>query len=386
MLYSQVPCADLNNRFVFLRADLNVPLQGGTITSDFRLLALRPTLDLLIAKGARIILATHIGRPSGPESELSTTHLLPWFAKHGYAAHWASLKEAAQKKADLEPGSILLLENLRFYEGEETPSVAFATELRALGDYYVNDAFALLHRTNTSITLLPQLYAREEKTLGLLIERELKELIRLGTPERPYVVCMGGGKKDKIPFIEYLLDTADTIIVLPALAFTLLKAQGIETGHSLVDTNLLPVAHKILEKAQTSRAKLILPLDYTVALDSLDGPLITTTTLPHNGRGIAVGPASLELYRKKVEQARTIFLNGAMGFMDHPETMIPLSKLLHSIAQSNAFSMIGGGDSVAAVYYYNLERSISFCSTGGGSVLYFLSHGTFPALSYLDLV
>ncbi len=386
MFYSQVPSADLNGRFVFLRADLNVPLDNGTITSDFRLRALIPTLDLLIEKGARIILATHIGRPQGWESTLSTTHLLPWFVKHGYPIEWATLDEAREKKDELAHGSILLLENLRFYEGEETPSLAFAQKLRHLADYYINDAFALLHRSDTSITLLPELYTREAKTIGLLVERELRELAKLRTPQRPYIVIMGGGKKDKLLFIEYLLDTADTIIVLPALAFTLLKAQGIEVGRSLVAMDLIPVAQRILEKAKNSRARLILPLDYTVAEDSFDGPLSTTTTLPHNGMGIAVGPASLELYRNVLKDAQTIFLNGAMGFMDHPSTMKPFYTLLHSIAQSNAFSMIGGGDSIAAVYHYNLECSFSFCSTGGGSVLYFLSHGTLPALSYLDLV
>lgn len=386
MLYSQLPRADLTGRYVFLQADLNVPLDNGAIINDFRLQALMPTLDLLLAKGAKVLLATHIGRPQRWEGSLSTAQLLPWFREHGYTIEFATLEEAAVKKAYLANGSIILLENLRFYEGEEVPSHSFAEQLKLLGDYYVNDAFALMHRMNTSITLLPELYTREDKTIGLLVELELKELTKLQTPQRPYIVIMGGGKKDKIPFIEYLLDTADTILVLPALAFTFLEAQGIGVGRSLVDNDLIPVARRILEKAKTARARLILPLDYTVALDSLDGPLITTTTIPDTAMGIAVGPASLKLYRKELEDAQTVFLNGAMGFMSHPDTMIPFSKLLHSIAQSNTFSMIGGGDSVAAVYRYNLECSFSFCSTGGGSVLYFLSHGTLPALSYLDLV
>ncbi len=386
MIRSHLPEAHLSGRRVFLRADLSVPVIQGSIIDDFRLKAIEPTLKLLVEKGTKIILTTHRGRPKEYDANLSTKVLMPWFEKRGYKIEWESdLEKAYERSLQLSPGSILLLENLRFYKAEQDPDEEFAQRLRQLGDYYINDAFALLHRKDTSITLLPALYEPQDKTIGLLIEKELAELSKLTTPTRPFLIILGGGKvHDKLPFIEKLLDKADSIIVLPALAFTFLKALGTQVGLSLVDTEALPHIQGILDKAREKNVTIILPVDYLVALDSLQGPLIETDTIPQNGLGIAVGSKSLSQYERVIDQAETIFFNGAMGLLERPDTLWPLEELLRAIAQSNTLSVIGGGESVAAVHKYHLESLISFCSTGGGASLYYLSYGNFPSLEYVS--
>ena len=396
-MISALRTAKLTNKRVFLRADLNVPLIDGVIVNDFRLRALQPTLDLLINKHAKIILATHIGRPNGVKpnfvrsnevrsnkvsKKLTTEYLLDWFAEHEYSITWAATLEEAQE--DIPPGTIVLLENLRFYSEEQngTPEeqLRYAEQLRSLAEYYVNDAWALLHKNDVSITLLPTLFT--EKTIGLLIEKELKELTQLRNPERPYVMILGGAKLSKLSFIEQAMNLADTIIVLPALAFTLLKAQGIPVGDSLVDDNLLGQARKLLQKAKELSVELVLPLDYLVGNKDLTGPLDVVQEIPEGKMGISVGSRSLEKYAEIISKAKMVFYNGAMGLFERPETIQPLEKLLQSIARTKTYSIVGGGESVAAVYLFHLEQDISFCSTGGGATLYYVTHGTLPGLSY----
>ncbi len=387
---SHLPSANLTNRRVFLRADLNVPLDNGSIASDFRLKALQPTLELLIAKKARIILATHMGRPQGVDVSLSTKILIFWFENQGYTILWASsLEEAENRSLALAPKTILLLENMRFFEGEQSTDAAkrqkFAHQLRALADYYVNDAFALLHRQDTSITLLPELYDKKDKTIGFLIEREINTLSKLfEDPQRPFMLIIGGGKvKDKLPFIEKLLDKVNIMVILPALVFTFLKALGKDVGKSLVDDEFLEPARQILLKAKEKSVRIIFPLDFMVLTDSLAGDIKIVKDIPANALGIAVGPETLELYKKEIAKVKTVFVNGAMGISQRPETLEPLYELLQSIAHLGTCSIIGGGDSVSAVYHSHLENKITYCSTGGGASLYFLTCGTLPALEYI---
>lgn len=392
VIRSALPSASVTNTRVFLRADLNVPVNHGGIVCDFRLRALKPTLDLLIQKKARIVLATHIGRPHGVNNLLSTRILLSWFVKHGYTISWAATIEDALKKQALQaPGTILLLENLRFFEGErsadESVRMAFAHELKQLGDYYVNDAFALLHRNDTSITLLPSLYPPENKTVGLLVEKEMKELQSyFSHPKRPFLLILGGGKvKDKLPFLEKLLDTVDALILLPAVVFTFLKAQGQNVGLSMVDDDSLELAQKILEAARKKGVKIIFPVDYLLSLYTLSGPLqvVDEHNFPTNSIGIAVGPKTLALYKKELESFCMVFVNGAMGLHERPETLEPLYQLIKDIAQTDSCSIIGGGDSVSAVYELHLENKITYCSTGGGASLYLLTYGNLPALNHV---
>lgn len=374
---------NIENQLVFLRADLNVPLYKSYIEGDYRLKALQPTLDLLLQKKAKVVLATHIGRPHGPEKHLSTRVLLNWFKEHGYSTTFTpTVEQAILEVQNLKPSQILLLENLRFYAQEQHPTEEFALQLKLLGNYYVNDAFGLLHRSDTSVTLLAQLYPKERKSIGLLVEKELKVLNYLKQkPKKPFLVILGGGKvKDKLPLLTSLLDQVNTVLLCPAIVFTFLKALGKPTGKSLVEDALIPQARAILDYANKKNVSLLFPVDYQVAHGSFTGPLTYTTTLEQEMVGLAIGPQTQELYAQAIGNASTIFLNGTMGIMSRPETMQAQKALLQTIAQSPAYSVIGGGESVAAVYQYGLESAINFCSSGGGSTLAYLSDQPLPGL------
>lgn len=374
------------NKRVFLRSDLNVPMSNGAITNDYRLKQILPTIDLIQKKGGKVILATHIGRPKNHEQNLSTKNLLSWFTERHYSIEFAeNLEEAAQKSLQ-QNGTILLLENLRFWPGEKSDDKQFAQQLANLGDYYVNDAFATLHRHDTSITLVPQLFAPKKRTIGLLIERELHELqYLLTTPEKPFMVIIGGGKvSTKLPLIKNLFDKINIILLCPAIVFTFLKALGKDVGLSLVDNDALEDSKKILSEAQQRNVRVLFPIDYRIALNTFAGELVyvDAENFPHNGIGISTGPKTRALWTQEIMAAKTLFLNSAMGLTDRPETWHDLYELLKIVAQSSAFTVIGGGDSVAAAQQCGIDTSIDFLSTGGGATLAYLSGEQLPGLQY----
>ncbi len=384
-IHSMLHSYDLNQKRVFLRADLNVPLVDGTIVNDYRLRAILPTINLIKKKGGSIVLATHIGSPNDIDPHYSTKQLIPWFTGHGFAVkHISDISSVEQNN----PAELVLLENLRFFPGEKKADPSFARTLAQWGDYYVNDAFGVLHRNDTSITVLPTLFAPTERTIGLLIEKELKALNVLAqTPQQPYVITLGGGKiATKLPLIEYMLDKAQTIIICPALVFTFLAAQRKEVGKSLVDQTEIKAAQHIMQKAATSSTTLVFPFDYQIALQTVQGPLSYTPTadIPSNAVGIAIGPKSIKECTQLIHTAKTIFFNGPMGFTEREETLQATHALLKAIASSNAYCVVGGGDSVAMVEEYHLEDRISFLSTGGGSTLQYLSGQPLPGLAILS--
>jgi len=369
-----IKAQDLKGAKVFYRIDGNVDIINQKIQNDFRLQAILPTLQLLTNAGAHITVATHIGRPKGIQKELSTAPLKNWFTEHGFP-------------------DINLLENLRFNGGERTrdreEALAFARELAHGMDYYINDAWGLLHRNDTSITVLPTLFAPEKRAFGLLVEKELAALESLkNSPKAPYVVILGGGKVEtKLPVIERLIKkqnngkpAVSTIIILPALSFTFMRAMGLQTGASLVDEALIPHAGLIMELAQKNGVELVFPLDYTYIFDQNKIGTCDAIGIPKNGKGMAVGPRSLELFESYLKNAQTIFFNGAMGNQDQPETMKPLDALLYMISQSNSYSVVGGGNSVAEVQNCGFMDKIDYCSTGGGSTLMYISDGPMPGL------
>lgn len=378
---------DLVGKTVFLRADLNVPLKAGHIYSDIKLKALQPTIDLLRKKQARIILATHLGRPTEPDPTLSTEQLMGWFEKQGYNIIFAAnLTQACEKAAALTNGDILLLENMRFYPGERSQDGAFSAQLRALAQFYVNDAFGLLHRNDASITLLPSLYDAHHKSIGLLVEHELEALAHLKKPEHPFVLILGGGKvSDKLPMLESLLDKVDTLLLCPAICFTFVHALGKPVGASLVDTQLLDKAKEIMAKAKAHGVRIEFPRDYLVAQGSINGPLsmVDADKISSDQIGISIGPKTEKAFNSVISQAKTIFYNGAMGFQERPETQESLKTLLQAIAQSTAFTVVGGGDSVAAVYKYGLNSAIHFCSTGGGAAIAYFADRPLPGLTFM---
>ena len=236
---SQLPTLDLNRKRVILRADLNVPLNDGKILNDYRLQAILPTLELIRKKNGRVVLMTHIGRPKNYNSSLSTQLLIPWFSARGYAVSFAKDPAQAKMLGQDENNTFILLENLRFFPGEKAQDISFAQSLADCGDFYVDDAFASMHRNDSSIWLVPQLFAQSHRSFGLLVEKELKMLDKLiHDPKKPFLLILGGGKvADKLPLLENLLDRVTDILLCPAIVFTFLKAQGIEVGKSLIDHN-----------------------------------------------------------------------------------------------------------------------------------------------------
>jgi len=387
-LISHLPNYDLPNQRVFLRADLNVPLNAGSISCDHRLLAALPTIDLILQKGGTIVLATHIGRPSRPSPELSTRILIPWFENRGYSIRFEPDLEKAHALSMQDNNQIVLLENMRFFPGEQTDSRPFALQLAQLGDYYVNDAFASLHRHDTSIAFLPTLFPREKRTIGLLIEKELGMLNKLlHNPAQPFVLGLGGGKvEDKLPLLYAMLDIAQVILLCPAIVFTFLQAQGKPVGNSLVDTKNEQACMKFLESARVKKVKILFPVDYQIAQDTFMGPLslVEANEFPKNGVGIAIGPKTAALYAQEIRNANTVFYNGLMGDLRRKETLDGIASLFTAMGASQALSIVGGGDSVGAAYLLGLEKNISYLSTGGGVILAYLTGAELPGLQAYD--
>ena len=379
----------LQNKKIFLRVDLNVPLRDGTIMNDYRLKAITPTLDFCVTHGAIVILATHIGRPQKASPDLSTKNLIPWFEKNGYALLFEPNFEALSSK-QYAPGTIILLENLRFYAGEKSGDAQFARALAAIADYYVNDAFATLHRTDASVVLVPEYFAHNHKTIGFLIEKELNVLAQLmHAPKLPYVLVLGGGKvSDKIPILQNLLQSVSTVLLCPAIVFTFLKSLGKPVGKSLVDDHALIMCKELLAAAKRHNVRIVFPLDYQVTRDSSNAQLMCVDAdhIPADALGVSIGPKTIAAWSPIIHDAKTIFYNAAMGFSDQPSTWQNAQTLLRVIAESPAFTVIGGGDSVTMAQGLEPKYHFSFFSTGGGATLAALSGTPLPGLRALGIM
>jgi phosphoglycerate kinase len=384
---SLLPEMHLENQRVIIRADLNVPLNGSHILDDYRLASLLPTLNLLLEKKGKIVLMSHIGRPKNNAPQLSTQILVPWFKRRGYEVEFAATPEIAYEKSLEKNNSIILLENLRFFPGEKLQDPQFAQSLARLGEYYVNDAFATMHRTDSSIYITPTYFPKEKRTFGLLVEKELKMLNKLmSRPKEGFILILGGGKVvDKLPLISHMLDKADTILLCPAIVFSFAAAMGKEVGKSLIDEQAFEMCRATIAQAHEHSVELIMPSDYQVAQDSLQGPL-QIVEAQHFGTqnfGISIGPKTIEEYCAIIKSANTIFFNAAMGFPSRQATMVGTYEILNAIAQSSAFSIIGGGDSVSAAQTIKIESKVDYLSTGGGATLTYLSGQKLPGLTIL---
>lgn len=384
-LCSKLSSLNLEKKRVFVRADCNVPLKNGKIENDFRLRALLPTLQFIAQRGAKIILATHLGRPQKNAPALSTKQLVSWFEQHGFVVLFAPTVESAQKLSTTHDQTLVLIENLRFFPGETTHDNNFAQQLAQCADIYVNDAFATVHRNQSSLTLTPLFFSFENRTIGLLIEREIQALNRLiDSPPEPFLVLSGGGKiETKIPLISSLLDQNATIALLPSTVFTFLKAEGHEVGTSLVENDQLKSVHTLLA-ATKNRNKFIFPADYMVTPNltgnSWDLSFVPAAQFPKSYFGISIGPHTVNTLKKYIEQAQTIFFNAAVGFPQHPETLEPAIELLKAIGQSPAYTVVGGGDSVALSFKAGVADQIDFLSTGGGATLAYVGKQPLPGL------
>ena len=383
---------ELAGRQIFLRVDFNVPLgRDGEVTDDARIRAVLPTLELARAAGARIVLASHLGRPKGRPDPKYT--LRPVAARLGQllgetvplAADCVGPAVEAQARA-LESGGLLLLENLRFHPEEETNDLAFARALAALGDLYVNDAFAAAHRAHASTEGITR--HLRPAVAGLLMKQELEILGRVfDAPARPLVAILGGAKvSDKLALVESLLARVDRLLIGGGMAFTFLRAQGREVGRSLLEAELVPTAARLLDAARSRGIEIQLPVDTVVATapDADAGQPVPVTAIPVDRMGLDIGPVTLVAFGATVRAARTIVWNGPMGVFERPPFAAGTLGLARAVAESPGFSVVGGGDTVAAVERAGVADRIGYLSTGGGAFLEYLEGRTLPGVAALD--
>ncbi|MFI6129260.1 phosphoglycerate kinase [Micromonospora sp. NPDC051141] len=385
----------VSGRRVLVRADLNVPLdkQTGDITDDGRIRAVLPTLSALVQAGAKVVVCSHLGRPKGaPDPQFSLRPVAGRLGELlGAPVRFAedTVGDSARSTvADLADGQVALLENLRFNKGEtskdEAERGAFADQLAALGDAYVDDAFGAVHRKHASVHDVP---ARLPHVAGRLVLREVEVLSKLtGAPERPYVVVLGGSKvSDKLAVIEALLPTVDRLLIGGGMCFTFLKAQGHEVGTSLLEEEMVETCRNLLER---SAGKIMLPVD-VVAADAF-APDAAHDTVPADGipshrLGLDIGPETVAGFAAALSQAKTIFWNGPMGVFEMAAFANGTRGVAEAITKTDAFSVVGGGDSAAAVRALGLdESSFGHISTGGGASLEYLEGKTLPGIAALE--
>ncbi len=398
---------DISGKRVFIRVDFNVPIKNGKIEDDTRIQGALPTIKYAIEKGARVILASHLGRPikdkkkaeeKGNTFDGSKYSLKPVYE---YLSKLPNLEisfaedcvgeNVKQRVDELKNGNILLLENLRLHAGEEKNDPEFSKQLASLCDVYVNDAFGTAHRAHASTEGITHFV--DDRVAGLLMEKELDFLGRaLNNPDRPFVAILGGAKvSDKIPVIESLIErNVDKLLIGGAMAYTFFKAQGFTVGKSLVEEDMMPKALEIVEMADKAGVELLLPTDHQV-VDSYD-PLNSRKTIPiaftNAGLvGLDIGVETVEIFRKAIEGAKTIVWNGPMGmFEEKPfdEGTVAVAQAVADETDKGATSIVGGGDSVAAINQAGLEDHISHISTGGGATLEFLAGDVLPGVAALD--
>jgi phosphoglycerate kinase len=381
---------DVGGRRVFLRADLNAPLDAGAVSDDTRLTAVLPTIRHLLDRGASVVLASHLGRPKGgPDPKRSlrpVAERLGALLERPVPLAPDCVGEAVEGLARaLKPGQTLLLENLRFHPEEEANDDGFARRLAALADVYVNDAFAAAHRAHASIAAITR--HLHPAAAGLLMRRELEALGRiLESPARPLAALLGGAKvSDKLALVEHLLARVDLLVIGGGMAFTFLRALGHGVGKSLVEVDRVETARATLEAARRRGVQIVLPVDALVAggLDSPSGRAVSVRDIPAEQMGLDIGPLTVERFAAALKSAKTIVWNGPMGVFEKPAFATGTVALARAVADSGAFSVIGGGDTVAAVNQAGVADRIGYISTAGGAFLEFLEGRTLPGVAAL---
>jgi phosphoglycerate kinase len=376
----------LNGKRALVRVDFNVPLKDGTITDDTRIRAALPTIQFLLDNGASVVLMSHLGRPKGVDPSQS---LKPAAARLsellGTSVSFANDCVGADVEAQaigMKAGDVLLLENLRFYKQEEKNDPDFAKQLAKLGDVYVLDAFGSAHRAHASVEAVAHFLPA---AAGLLMEKEINFLGKvLSNPERPLVAILGGAKiSDKLPVIQNLLPLVDKLLIGGGMANTFLKAEGYELGDSLVEPDAIATAAELLG---SNSGKLMLPVDVVIAdafSNDANAKTVTVGQITPGWRALDIGKHTVEAYRNVIEDAKMVVWNGPMGVFEMPKFATGTNAVAHAVADSGAISVIGGGDSVAAIEQAGLADKVTHISTGGGASLEFLEGKTLPGVAVL---
>lgn len=382
---------DVQGKRVLMRVDFNVPMQDGTITDDRRIRAALPTIKHAIEAGGKVILMSHLGRPKGKPDDAfrldpvakRLSELLGQPVQKVDDCIGADVEQAVAK---LEPGDVLLLENVRFYAQETDNDPEFAKALAALGDIFVNDAFGTAHRAHASTTGVADYLPAVS---GFLMEKELEFLGgAVEDPKRPFVAILGGAKvKDKIAVIESLLNKVDTLIIGGGMAYTFLKAQGYEVGNSLLDGERLEFCRSIMAKAEEKGVELLLPVDVVAAKEygpDAEHKVVSSREMPADWEGLDIGPETAKRFSAAVKDAGTVVWNGPMGVFEFEAFAKGTLSVAQALADSSAVTIIGGGDSAAAVEQMGLADKMTHVSTGGGASLEFLEGKVLPGVAALD--
>ena len=382
---------DVEGKRVIMRVDFNVPIKDGTVTEDKRIRGVLPTIQHLIDHGARIVLASHLGRPSGKGFEAAYS-MVPAARVLGRligqdvtVAPVVTGERALEAANALENGQVMMVENLRFDPREKKNDPEFARELAELGDIYVDDAFGCAHRAHASVDAITQYLP---SYAGFLLEEEVRTLNGvLDQPEHPFMAILGGAKvSDKIALVNRMLDIVDVLVIGGGMCFTFLKAQGLETGTSLVEEDWIERAGEMLEKARENNVELLLPIDFVVAdmvAESAKTAICDATEIPDDMMGLDIGPETVKLYAAAIAEAKTVFWNGPMGVFEIDQFAKGTEAVARAIAESDCTSIIGGGDSVAAINKFGLADKMSWISTGGGASMELVEGKALPGVEAL---
>jgi len=388
---------NFKNKQALIRVDFNVPIdQDGNVTDATRIEAAKPTIIKVLEDGGSVVLMSHLGRPKGNESKYSLQKIVSKVSEViGVETKFVNncVGEVAENAAkNLQPGEVLLLENLRFHKEEEEGDPDFAKKLSKLGDVYINDAFGTAHRAHASTTVVAQYF--EEKCFGYLLKKEIESLNKvLKSAEKPVTAILGGAKvSSKITVIENILDKVDHLIIGGGMAFTFIKARGGKVGSSLVEDDKQELALEILKMAEKKGVEIHLPVDSVIA-DSFselaDTDITPTDNIPDGWMGLDAGPKTIEQFSNIVSKSKTILWNGPIGVFEmdaFAKGTIKLGEAIGEATKNGAFSLVGGGDSVSAVKKFNLDDQMSYVSTGGGAMLEMLEGKTLPGIQAISEV
>ena len=384
---------DFKNKKAIIRVDFNVPLdENFNVTDATRIEAAKPTIDKILADGGSVILMSHLGRPKGVERKYSLGHIVKKASEIlGQTVYFSPDcigSEAEKAVSNLQPGQVLLLENLRFYAEEEAGDVEFAKELASFGDIYVNDAFGTAHRAHASTTIIAQFFPKD-KCFGLLLAKEIESLNKvLKDSQKPVTAVLGGSKvSSKITVIENILDKVDHMIIGGGMTFTFVKALGGKVGESICEDDKQELALEILRLAKEKGVQIHIPVDVVAADDfsnTANTKIVDVREIPDGWQGLDAGPKSLENFKKVILESKTILWNGPLGVFEmesFANGTIELGNFIAEATSKGAFSLVGGGDSVAAVKQFGFEDKVSYVSTGGGAMLEMLEGRILPGIA-----